>query len=322
MRGSNRVYTPLVVMWLLVVQRLHGAAPLEAAVLELLQGLPASFWPRPCKRIRDWQGHGKPLSSNTGAYNQARQALSLSVVQQSCDRIFDQLVNRMVPCGAEAARSVFVLDGSSMRMPHTSPLTERFPPGSNQYGEGHWPVMRVLVAHELRTGLAMRPEWGPMYGADAVSEQHLLERAIGRLPGGATVIGDSNFGVFSVAFAAAKTEHPLLLRLTESRAQRLAGGPLHDGTDRPLLWKPTRQDRNNHPELPSDAQVSGRLIVSRVQPDNGAEPFLLALFTTLPDPLRTAESVRRALEHRDRPAHAENRAPPGSTQLRDSRHGG
>jgi hypothetical protein len=32
------------------------------------------------------------------------------------------------------------------------------------------------------------------------------------------------------------------------------------------------------------ASVSGRLLVRQVQPGNGAEPFLLALFTTLEDP--------------------------------------
>jgi putative transposase len=185
-------------MWLMVVQRLHGAAPLEAVVLELLQGLPASFWPRPCKRIRDWQEQCKPLSSNTGAYNQARQALPVSVVQESCDHIFDELATRMAPSGGEAAIPAFLLDGSSMRMAHSPSLTERFPPGSNKHGEGHWPVMRLLVAHDLWTGLAMRPEWGPMYGPDAVSEQQLLETAIHRLPSGATVLGDCNFGVFSV----------------------------------------------------------------------------------------------------------------------------
>jgi len=48
--------------------------------------------------------------------------------------------------------------------------------------------MRVLVAHDLQTGLAMRPQWGPMYGPDAVSEQQLLESAIERLPPCAALI--------------------------------------------------------------------------------------------------------------------------------------
>jgi hypothetical protein len=268
-------------MWLLVLQRLQGGASLEAAVLELLRGLPASFWPQPCKRIRQWRERGTAPSSHTGAYNQARQALSLSIVEQSCDRIFEQLVTRMDQAAPQETRGAFLLDGSSMRMAHSPALCERYPPGSNQHGESHWPLLRVLVAHDLRTGLAMRPEWGAMHGPDAVSEQELLERAIDRLPEGSTVMGDANFGVFSVAYAAAQRRRPVLLRLTLERAQRLAGEVLRDGIDRPAVWKPSRADRTSHPELPADACVSGRLMVRQVQPDDGSAAFLLALFTTL-----------------------------------------
>lgn len=278
---NNRVYTPLVVLWLLIVQRLHGGAPLQAAVLELLRGLPESFWPRPCKRIRDWRERGKPLSSHAGAYHQARQKLPLSVIEASCDRIFKELMARLSPGPDGEARQAFLLDGSSMRLAHSPALTERFPLHRNQNGETHWPVVRVLVAHDLYSGLAMRPEWGPMDGPDAVSEQGLLERALHRLPDGATVVGDANFGVFSVAYAAAQSSHSMLLRLTQARAQRLLGKALTEEVDRQIVWKPSRDDRRSHPELPEDASVPGRLIVCQVQPSNGAKSFLLSLFTTL-----------------------------------------
>ena len=279
---NNSVYSPLVVLWLMVAQRLHGGASLEVAVLELLRGLPANFWPRPCKRIRDWRECGKMPSANTAAYNQARQALPLSVVQKSCDHIFEELVAQMAEPMSGGSTRAFLLDGSSMRAAHTAELCDTYPPGSNQHGESHWPLIRVLVAHELRTGLAMRPEWGAMHGDDAVSEQALLERSIGRLPSGATVIGDANFGVFSVACAAAQREHPVLLRLTAERARRLAGEDLRDGIDRAVEWKPSRDDRKSHPDLPADACVKGRLLVRQVQPNNGGAAFLLPFFTTLP----------------------------------------
>jgi hypothetical protein len=160
---------------------------------------------------------------------------------------------------------------------------ECFPPASNQHGESHWPVMRMLVAHDLQTGLAMRPQWGPMYGWAAVSEQGLLEASIERLPQGATVIGDSNFGVFSVAWTATQKQYPVVIRLTVDRARHLAGEFLKDGVDLALTWKPSREDRRNHPDLPAEAAVSGRLMVRQVQPSNGNKPFLLYLFTTRPD---------------------------------------
>jgi Transposase DDE domain len=273
-------------MWLMMWQRLHGAAPLEAAVLDLLQDLPAGFWPNPCKRVNDWQQSRKPVSGNTAAYNQARQKLPLSVVEQSCDRIFDQLVKRMTSASAPAPRRAYFLDGSSMRLAYSPAVAKDFPRASNQHGESHWPVMRVLVAHELQSGLAMRPEWGPMYGAHAVSEQQLLETSIGRLPAGATLIGDANFGVFSVAWTATQKGYPVLLRLTVQRAERLAGKAVQGRIDRHVVWKASQNDRKAHPDLPADASVRGRLIVRQVKPDNGAVPFLLALFTTLPDPVR------------------------------------
>jgi hypothetical protein len=281
-RPRNRVYTPLVVLWLMTLQRLNGGVTLQDVIVDLLQQLPASFWPRPCKRVRDWQENGTAMSANTGAYNQARQALPLLLVQESCDRIFNELIDRMGHQTAGVNPRAFILDGSSMRMAHTPSLIERFPPGSNTQGEAHWPVLRVLVAHDLQTGLAMRPEWGPMYGPNAVGEQQLLERALHRLPGGSILVGDANFGVFSVAWAGTQSGHPVLLRMTPQRAQRLAGGVLSDGMDLPVVWKPSRDERRTHPELPDAARVQGRLIVRLVRPDNGARPFLLSLFTTVP----------------------------------------
>jgi hypothetical protein len=278
---NNSVYSPLVVLWLLVAQRLQCGASMEAAVLELLHGLPASFWPRPCKRILDWRQHGKAPSSHTGAYNQARQALPLSFVQKSCDHIFEQLVAQMGQPVSDTATPTFLLDGSTMRLPHTPELCSAYPPSSNQYGEAHWPLLRVLVAHDLQTGLAMRPEWGPMNGDQAISEQALLERAIDRLPPRAGVIGDANFGVFSVAYTATQRQHPVVLRLTAERARYLAGEELRDGIDHALVWRPSRADRKSHPAMPTDASVSGWLRVRQVQPNDGGEAFLLALFTTL-----------------------------------------
>jgi putative transposase len=274
-RRRNSLYSPAVVMWLLILQRLEGGAPLGTAVFELLRGLPSEFWPRPCKRIRDWQEQGQAPSSNTGAYNQARQALPLAVVQRTCDRIFEGLIAKLKASSAVASRRAFLLDGSSMRLAHSPELCRRYPPGSNQHGPAHWPVLKIVVAHDLQTGPAARPEWGAMYGPDAVSEQRLLETAIERLPAGSIIVADANFGVLSVAWISGQRQHPVVLRLTAARARKLAGAALHDAIDREVEWKPSAYERKQHPELPADAHIKGRLIVRQVQPDNGGKPFLL-----------------------------------------------
>ena len=279
---NNRVYTDGVVIWLMILQRLSGGS-METAVLELLRTLPSEFWPQPCKRLQARSEDSKArLSSNTGSYNQARQELRLTIVEQCGDRAFLQLIEQL-DTPATARPGAFFVDGSSMRMPDSPDLRAQYPPTGNQKGQSHWPLLRIVVAHDLYTGLAMRPQWGPMNGDKAVSEQSLLEQAIDRLPAACIVLGDANFGVFSVAYAATQRGHPVVLRLTAQRAKALAREELRDGMDRHIRWEPSRHDRRNHTELSADAGVQGRLIVRQVQPSNGDAPFLLALFTTLQD---------------------------------------
>ncbi len=291
LRENNSIYTLSVVMWLMMVQRLQGKGTLQTAVLEVLGGLPKSFWPRPCKRLLDHWEAEKRISCNTGAYNKARQGLPLAVVEQSFDAMFEQLTRGSKDSGGElAGRQAFCMDGTTVRLENTAAIVELYPPASNQLGDSHWPVIRMIVAHDLHTGIAMRPHWGPMNGKQAVSEQKLLEEAIDRLPKGSLVMGDSNFGVFSVAYAADQRKYPVLLRLTASRAKHLVGGEPADGMDLEIAWMPSRDDRRSHPDLPPDACVRGRLMVRRVEPSDGSEPFLLSLFTTLE--LGSAELVQ------------------------------
>lgn len=171
-----------------------------------------------------------------------------------------------------------------MRLPHTPALTQAYPPGSNQHGDAHWPVLRVLTAHHLSSGLAVRPCWGPMYGRAAVSEQGLAEQVLERLPADAVLMDDRNFGVFSVVWAAQQKGFGTLCRLTEARARRIAGSFLPPaGCERRVEWRPSRDDRRAHPEIPVEAVVGGRLIVARIQGQDG-KSSVLYLFTTLEEP--------------------------------------
>jgi len=48
-----------------------------------------------------------------------------------------------------------------VRLPHCEELVEAYPPTRNQHGASHGPWLRLLLAHDLYPGLAVRPEWGP-----------------------------------------------------------------------------------------------------------------------------------------------------------------
>jgi hypothetical protein len=116
-----------------------------------------------------------------------------------------------------------------------------------------------------------------------VSEQTLTaQKIIPRLPAGAGIVADSNFGTFATAYQATQAGHPVVVRLTEVRATAIGGLGLNCGADQTVLWKPSAWDRKKHPDLPADAQIAGRLIVRRIE-QNG-KPAKLYLFTTYEDP--------------------------------------
>jgi hypothetical protein len=274
---ARGIYSLGVVVWLMMWQRLDGCGSLSAAVQLVVQGALGNLVP-PEKRVVE-----RRVSCNTGSLSRARTRLPPKVPEAVCDRLFNNLMEQAQVFGGLLSR-LFLLDGSSMRLPHTPELVKAYPPGRNKKGKSHWPVIRVLTAHHLGSGLAARPCWGPMYGDEAVSEQALSEEILDRLPPHSVLMDDRNFGVFSVVWAAQQKGHEVLTRMTEARARKVAGGILPPaGCERRVTWRPSRADLRAHPEIPADAVVHGRLIVAHVVAQNG-ERSKLYLFTHLEEP--------------------------------------
>ena len=169
---------------------------MERAVVNVVHGLPAGFWPRPCKRRRENQ-----VSGNDGSYNAARQELpkgvnvlsTLAPVEQIANRVLEGLLAQTGGAAPVFGRRAFFVDGTSIRTSHRPKLKQEFPPSKNQHGESHWPVVKLLVAHDLETGLALHPVWGAMSGPEAVSEQALFEKLLREaVPAGSIMAGDIN----------------------------------------------------------------------------------------------------------------------------------
>jgi putative transposase len=270
--ARRRIFTLPLLVWLMISQRLDSKATLSTAVQQVVQHRPRALLSNH-KRIRE-----ATVSCHTGAYSDARQAMPLAVAEKVADRVLDHLMESRREALPGWNRRVFILDGSSLEMPHTAELAKAYPP----HPKSHWPVLLMLVAQDLTTGLAERPCWGAMYGQKAVSEQALTEKILDRLPDDSVLMGDSNFGVFSVAFAATQRGHDVLLRLQPSRAGVVGRGlSLRPGLDQQVCWKPSAFERKKHPDLPADACVRGRLIVQQVKASDGSS-VTLYLFTTLP----------------------------------------
>ncbi len=272
-RAEGGVYTVEVTTWMIMRQRLDDKATLSTAVAGATAGRPQALLPSHKRLVEG------TLSSNTGAYSRARRRLGKEESEEVAGRIFNYLIADAPEALPGLGRRAFLLDGSSLDTPATPELLKAYPPAQNQHGSSHFPVVRIVGATDLVSGMAMPLCLGPMYGDQAVSEQELAAQGIGRLPTGSVVVADRNFGVFSTAYDANRRRYPVVVRLTDSRARFLLKGRLPQQTDQWIDWIPSRWDRKAHPSLPAEACVRGRVIACQV--NNKGKTIQLYFFTTL-----------------------------------------
>jgi hypothetical protein len=269
-RERSAVYSDGLVMWLSAYQRLQEGASIARALEEFKY---ARLWELAgdCKRTRE-----RRVSPNTGGYAQARQKLKLSTVELACDELFEWLTNGSHAESGKEKR-LYSIDGSSIELSYTKKLSKKYPTDK----KGHYPLLRILVCHDLESGLAVRPEYGAMYGKNTEGEIQLFKKMVKRLPQESTLVGDRNFGIFAVAYHAQREGHDVILRLMESRAKKVLGKVATEGTDQEVLWHVSPQEiQRNNPELPQDAIVKGRVICRDVKSYRGDKTTRLILFTT------------------------------------------
>ena len=249
--GPATIYTSVVTLWMLTLQRLGGGKTLKAIVKDVLSQN-RNLLP-PNKRIEEGT-----LSKNSGAYSNARKRLKLETVESFVNRVCDSLIESSLPWFN--GRRAFILDGTTTTLEPTEELKTAFPPASNQHGDSVWPVAMVMVAHELQSGCALVPEIGAMYGENNTSEAKLARKINKRIPRGSIVLADSNFGIFSVAYYTIGGGQQILFRLTKSRFKSLRKkatllAKTEQTSTYQLTWTPTAKDRRTTPELPEDAAI-------------------------------------------------------------------
>jgi hypothetical protein len=83
--------------------------------------------------------------------------------------------------------------------------------------------------------------------------------------------------VFSIAWAARQRDLGVVVRLTEARARKLAGGLIGEEGEQPVTWTASRFDGRRQGGMPEGASVEGRLIAARI--GRGKSKEWLYLFT-------------------------------------------
>jgi hypothetical protein len=253
--AANGIYTTTLVLWMLVYQRISKDSSLEAAVKKMIEAKPMFL--RPNKRIEEGT-----LSSGTGTYSRARTRMPLEAARWLAEGVGQSLIDASPP--TYRGRRFFIVDGTTITLAPEEELQRRFPPASNQFGEGVWPVALLVVCHELASGAALIPEVGAMYGENAVSETALVRRCFEQLPPDGIVMTDSGFGIFRVAYEARQTGHQFLCRMTKARFNSLRKKATlrsegENWKSYSHTWRPSAQERKKHPDLPPDALLEVRL---------------------------------------------------------------
>lgn len=269
----QRAFTPLIVLWDCIFPRLFFQHTLSQVLTDARDGGADRLSPRGKRLSRQLR------SSATAAYSEARQRLPLEVFFQTLRRSAQQIASWAKGVDWKGWRVVLV-DGSTLRLRPHGDIAEVFPPHrpGNCKKAPYWCLVRVVVGFCLGTGAVVDCALGSL----KASEQALCAML---LSGGdwakTLLIGDRNFGVYSVVLSAQAASAQSLVRLTKLRAAKLARSVkarLVAGLDIPLVWRPSAHDQC--PEGLDPKPVAGRLLALRVRRP-GFPPLMLYLFTTL-----------------------------------------
>jgi hypothetical protein len=271
----SRAFTPLISLWYMIFLRLNPNHTLSSAVEDASAGGADRLSPR-----------GKRLSNQlrsmaTTSFSDARQRLPLEICSKALSHIAARIIGSIQVPQFFGLR-VGLLDGSTCRMRPFGDIPKHFPPHrpGNCKKEPYWCLARVVGMICMATGAVMRCQ----IDTPKMSEQALCARLLAeRAWNGWLFVADRNFGVYSVLRAILGAQAHGLVRLTESRAAKMArsaGVKLVPGLDARINWTPSRHD--HCPEGLAPQTIEGRLIAVRIERP-GYRSMTLHLFTTLLD---------------------------------------
>jgi hypothetical protein len=250
--NSAMVYSTLVTVWILTLQRLSKSMSMQAAVRETVTNHRDIFPDN--KRVREGT-----LSVNPSAYSAAREEMSLCDVELFCDSVSQSLIDQCQ--NLLYGRKLYVIDGTTIPLQPTDELTKAYPPATNQFGETVWPILLMAAVTELYSGVALRPEFGAKNGPHSTSETAQALAVMERIFEPAFIVADANYGIFQMCYGCVQKNHLFVIRLTNARHKAMfrratlvsnIDGVAHYQLD----WKPSSKDLANNPQLPQDAQIS------------------------------------------------------------------
>jgi Transposase DDE domain len=266
---KDRIFSPLVTLWVFLEQVLSTDHSCRAAVMRLIahrvsQGLPA-------------------CSSETGAYCQARKRLPLSFFAEVARRVGHALDSRAEAQWLWKGRRVHLFDGSSVAMPDTPENRKDYPLTYNQKPGTGFAVARIAAIISLSCGAIL--DFGICrYAGKGQSESGLLRMLWGLFRPGDVMVADRLLCAWTEMVMLKQRGIDTVCRLTSHRTADFRRGTRIGKYDHIVEWKkptkPRTVDREVYNALPESLFVREcRVLV--VQP--GFRTRSLIVVTTLLD---------------------------------------
>jgi len=264
----DRIYSPLVTLWVFLGQVLSADHSCRAAVARLI-----------AHRLA--RGQGK-CSAETGAYCQARKRLPEPFFAQVARQTGRALAADVDPRWLWKRRRVYVYDGSSVSMPDTPANQSEYPqPVAQKPGLG-FPLARIAAVFSLACGAVL--ELGICrYAGKGQSELGMLRTLWGLFQPGDVVLADRLLCSWAEMVMLKRRGVDTVTRLSKRKADFRRGRRLGQG-DHMVKWlkptKPRSMDRETYNALPEFLMVR-ETRVHVEQPGFRTETIIVA--TTLLD---------------------------------------
>lgn len=268
--SRQRLFPIRCTFWAFLYQVFHPDCPCRQVVHHIQAAL-------------DSEGPGTPISSNTGAYCQARLRLPLDLLQRLRHSVA-AYAQRLLPKAQELWFGLrpIVIDGTTISLPDTPTNQAAYPQSRTQKPGCGFPLMRLLGVFSLCTGCLL----DYIKGNKHQSELAMLMKLLGLFKPGDLVLGDRGFcGYAQIALFLAQSVM-CLFRLHQSRSSDLRRGQRLGKCDRIFIW---RKPAHKPPYLPNTVwkrlpeELTVRVLRFNLQV-RGFRTESVTLVTTLLDP--------------------------------------
>jgi hypothetical protein len=269
----DRLFSPLVTVWLFLSQVLDPDYSCRAAVARWLAWLYARGLP--------------PCSADNSGYCKARNRLPEGVLARLTRLTGRQAQQRSPPGWRWQGRTLKVVDGTTVSMPDTPANQQEYPqPHSQKPGLG-FPLARLVVFFSLTVGTALDAAIG-RYRGKRTGETALFHTLHGQLEAGDILLADRYFSSWWEIALTQQRGADLVSRLHQRRHADFRRGRRLGREDHVVSWpKPPRpewMDEATYAALPATLTV--REVRVRVA-IAGFRTQVLVVVTTLLDPRET-----------------------------------